>query len=112
MSEQTTEPKPHGPAARRVAVVHTGHASRYLQQLCKHFAHKLPVTFDPEQGVINFAMGTCRLTAGSADLRLEIEAPNPDDIERLANVVASHLVRFAFREEMHVEWREAGPAGR
>jgi len=107
MTEQTTEPKPHGPAARRIAVVHTDHASRYLQQLCKHFAHKLPVTFDPEQGVINFAMGECRLTATGSDLHLAIEAPNPADIERLAHVVASHLVRFAFREEMQVEWQEA-----
>ena len=29
-----------------VATVPTAHASRYLQQLCKHWSHKLPVEFD------------------------------------------------------------------
>ncbi|HWK12791.1 MAG TPA: DUF2218 domain-containing protein [Rhizobiaceae bacterium] len=109
MTGQTTSPVPEN-AARRVALVRTDHASRYLQQLCKHFAHKLPVEFDPERGLIRFAMGDCRLKAEDGGLRLEIEAPNPDDIERLGNVVANHLIRFAFREEMQVEWKQAGSA--
>ncbi|TIT63197.1 MAG: DUF2218 domain-containing protein, partial [Mesorhizobium sp.] len=33
------------------ANVTTAHASRYLQQLCKHWAHKFPVEFDPNHGV-------------------------------------------------------------
>ena len=36
------------------AEIPTASASRYLQQLCKHFAHKLPVTFDPAEGRIGF----------------------------------------------------------
>ena len=34
------------------AQVTTALASRYLQQLCKHFAHKLPTTYDTGQGRI------------------------------------------------------------
>ena len=46
-------------------------ASRYLQQLCKHFAHKLPVEFDPQRGRIEFSIGLCRLEA-SPELAEEI----------------------------------------
>lgn len=40
-------------------------AARYLGQLCKHFAHKLTVDYDPEtkpgEGLIHFPWGACRL---------------------------------------------------
>src|SRR5690349_11799855 len=35
-------------------LVKTDHASRYLQQLCKHWAHHLSVTFTPEKGQVTF----------------------------------------------------------
>ena len=35
--------------------VPTASASRYLQQLCKHWSHKFTVEFTPEQGRIPFA---------------------------------------------------------
>ena len=37
-----------------VAQVPTANASRYLQQLCKHWQHNLEVTFTPEHGTIVF----------------------------------------------------------
>ena len=40
-----------------VARIDTDGASIYLQQLCKHFAHKLPVTHDAASGSIAFARG-------------------------------------------------------
>ena len=46
-----------------IARVETERASIYLQQLCKHFTHKLPVTFTPEKGQITFSIGICRLEA-------------------------------------------------
>lgn len=88
------------------ASVATEHASRYLQQLCKHFAHKLPeTTFDPQTGRIPFPMGTCDLDATAGDtLVLRATAGTNEELERLQGVVASHLVRFAFREELAVNW--------
>ena len=56
-----------------VAEITTERASIYLQQLCKHFAHKLAVEFTPEQGVIPFSMGTCRLEAVGDKLTLKVE---------------------------------------
>jgi hypothetical protein len=37
---------------RSLAEVATPRAERYLQQLCKHFGHKVAVTFDPRSGKV------------------------------------------------------------
>lgn len=97
------------PSHRSEARVVTAHASRYLQQLCKHFAHKLPeTTFDPQTGRIPFPMGTCDLEATAGDtLLLRATASTAEDLERLQGVLASHLVRFAFREDLVVAWTPA-----
>jgi len=90
-----------------VAEVATPQASRYLQQLCKHFAHKLPVTHDAASGRIDFAMGVCELAAEEGALRLTCTSPDAGQLARLEDVVARHLVRFAFREEMSIDWKPA-----
>ena len=36
------------------AAVPTTHGSRYLQQLCKHWAHNLAVAFTPDHGTVTF----------------------------------------------------------
>jgi len=92
-------------AARRMAEIKTEHASRYLQQLCKHFAHKRPVTFDPHLGQISFASGICNLKADDSVLKLTLEAPDEEHLAQLMDVVVRHLVRFAFREEIRIDWR-------
>lgn len=94
-------------ARKSNATIATEQASRYLQQLCKHFAHKLPVTFDPHAGEIAFSIGDCRLTAESDALRIVLTAASHEDMEQLKDVVVRHLVRFAFREELQVDWQTA-----
>ena len=73
-----------------------------LQQLCKHFAHKLPVTFDPAQGRIEFSLGTCDLAAEAGPLTMRAEAPDPTALAQLEQVVSRHQERFAFREQPQV----------
>ena len=92
-------------AAQGVAEVATPWASRYLQQLCKHFAHRIPVTFDERSGHIVFSSGECRLDAEGETLKLRVTTSDPTQLENLEDVVARHLVRFAFREEMQIDWR-------
>jgi uncharacterized protein len=41
------------------ARVPTQSASRYLQQVCKHWSHKFAVQFTPEKGHIPFADVVC-----------------------------------------------------
>lgn len=102
-----TDVIPEKAGAQSVALIATAHASRYLQQLCKHFAHKLPVTYDASAGHIAFSMGECQLNARHGSLALSVAVPESRNIETLQKVVASHLIRFAFREEMQVNWHPA-----
>jgi hypothetical protein len=90
------------------AVVPTEKASRYMQQLCKHFAHKLPVTFDEHAGSITFAIGECAMTADEKVLTITATSPGEAELEQLKDVIVRHLVRFAFREELPVEWQAVG----
>ncbi len=90
-----------------VAEVATPAASRYLQQLCKHFAHKRPAAFDQWSGEIDFPMGICRLAADEEALSLSLAAPDHDQMTKLQDVIARHLLRFAFREPLKIEWNAA-----
>jgi len=89
------------------ARIETTKASQYLQQLCKHFAHKRPVEFDPAKGRIEFDFGTCSLEAPSGALLLRAASETAEDLAHLEDVIARHLQRFAFREELAVDWSPA-----
>ena len=93
------------PAVQAQARVPTENASKYLQQLCKHFQHKLPATFDAVAGMITFPSGEVRLAAEAQILDIVVTCGSLDDLARLKEVVASHLARFAFREELNVVWQ-------
>lgn len=103
MSELPAGPPP-GRSRARVA---TPQARKYLVQLCKPFAHKLPATWDEQSGHIAFSLGDCRLQAGADRLELALEAPDPAALGQLQDVVARHLVRFAFRETLPIDWQPA-----
>jgi hypothetical protein len=84
----------------------TAAASRYLAQLCKHFQHRLPVTLEAARGRIDFPAGVCELDAAThpGELILRVSAGDEAGVAALKDVVARHLVRFAFREELAVDW--------
>jgi hypothetical protein len=86
-----------------VARVPTALASRYLQQLCKHWGHKFPVEFTPEHGRIELPAAVCVLDAGPEALTIHLEAP-ADQVERMQGVVAEHVQRFAFKETLQFDW--------
>jgi hypothetical protein len=92
------------------ATVPTASASRYLQQLCKHWSHKFAVEFTPQHGTIPFdATRICTLDASDGKLDLRIEAADDATLERMQAVVIDHLKRFAFREDFgDVQWTRAG----
>ena len=93
----------------------TSSGSRYLQQLCKHWAHNLEVEFTPERGTVTFPRdargadwkdkGLVTMTAHRDTLECRIEASEPGQLEALKGALARHLDRFAFREApLRFDW--------
>ncbi len=90
------------------AAVPTSHASRYLQQLCKHWAHNLTVEFSSNHGTVIFpkdargaehpADALVTFDAGTDVLIVKIDASSAAQLEGLKGAVGRHLDRFAFRE--------------
>lgn len=83
----------------------TENAGRYLIQLCKHFSHKIPASYENGEGQIQFDGGLCRLSADAKTLIMAVDAANDETAQRLADVMARHLERFAFREELSFDWK-------
>lgn len=87
------------------ARVPTENGSKYLQQLCKHWSHKLDVSFDARQGTVRFPQAVATMTAQPDALLVSVEAETPEMVEQMKDVLARHLDRFAFREApMPFDW--------
>lgn len=85
---------------KSITSIETANASRYLQQLCKHFAHKIDTTYDDRSGICRFEAFEARLVAREDRLDIELEAAEGDALDRGRTVICSHLQRFAFREDL------------
>jgi uncharacterized protein len=103
MSDQQTGTQ----TVRATAEIATPQARLYLTQLCKHFQHKCPVELDEAAGRIIFSAGDCDLQAQDGILRLSVTAEDGTQLALLQDVVARHLLRFAFREELRITWHSA-----
>lgn len=85
--------------ASATATVPTQSGSKYMQQLCKHWSHKLEVEFDADKGVVKFpAPATVTMVGEAEALVVTIEANDAETVDRMKGVISSHLDRFAFRE--------------
>ena len=95
-------------SATSTARTPTTHASRYLQQLCKHWSHNLAVEFDAAHGRVTFpkeargaswtADAVVTFAAEPDALVSRIVASEPAQLAALKDAVGRHLDRFAFRE--------------
>lgn len=92
------------------AQIRSERASRYLVQLCKHFAHKTPTDYDELHGRVDFLPGLCVMHAAGDWLTLRCEALSERDLARVKDIVADHLVRFARQEEIAVIWNDDAKA--
>jgi hypothetical protein len=104
--------------AASTAMVPTASASKYLQQVCKHWEHNLAVTYDAARGTVAFprdARGAAwagdalvTFTAHPETLECHIAASEPGQLEGLKGAVARHIDRFAFREApLAFDWTDA-----
>jgi hypothetical protein len=104
-----------------IALVPTASASKYLQQLCKHWSHNLAVEFTPEQGTVIMPRdargadwpgdGVMTMIAHPDTLECRIDASAPGQLDALKGALARHLDRFAFREApLPFDWQDAPAA--
>lgn len=88
-----------------IARVQTPKASNYLIQLCKHFGHKLKIDYDRHHARIVYNDRICELDVQNDDtLVLTMTAPDYDQLCAIEDMVARHLQRFAFKENLAVRW--------
>jgi uncharacterized protein len=89
------------------AHVKTEHGSRYLQQLCKHWSHRFTVEFDEKAGKVPFSDDAqVEFSAEPSALTMVLSVADAGNLERMQGVVADHLKRFAFREELDIVWTQ------
>jgi uncharacterized protein len=100
--------------ARRISMLsatarlETSNGSKYLQQLCKHFAHRVAVRFDERTGTCSLPPGPAELQADAEGLTISVTAQDRPGLESAKSIIDSHLVRFAFRENFqHMQWVDA-----
>lgn len=87
----------------------TENGQKYLVQLCKHFAHKIDVTQENDQGELRFSCGTGYLQADAEGLNIRVLSPDEGNLADTKSVVEDHLLRFAFRENTGpLLWQPAG----
>lgn len=87
------------------ASVPTASAAKYVQQLCKHWSHRLEVDLSESRGVVKFPAAVVTLEPEANALEVTIDGEGSEEVERLKGVVASHLDRFAFREApLRFDW--------
>lgn len=85
----------------------TSNARRYLVQLCKHFAHKVEVSYTDEEGHAALPTGPAILKADDTNLFAQVEAEDAEGLGRAKHIIGDHLRRFAFREEPgEFEWKD------
>ncbi|MDV7143606.1 DUF2218 domain-containing protein [Tropicimonas sp. TH_r6] len=89
------------------AQLETAKGAQYMASLCKHFGRKVPAQNDGTTGRVEFPFGRCDLKADESHLELLASADTQADLDKTAEVIGSHLERFAFRENPRIDW---GPA--
>lgn len=83
----------------------TDSGRKYLVQLCKHFSHKIDVTWSENDGELRFSCGVAALNADENALEIRVRSPDQDQLSQTQEVVESHLLRFAFRDNpSHLTW--------
>ena len=89
------------------ALVATDRPARYLKQLLAHLGHKATTQLSGDgRGTVSLSAGNCVLTASPDGLGLIATAPDAEDLTRVQDVIARHLVRFATTEDLSVDWTE------
>ena len=58
----------------------TPNASKYLVQLCKHFAHKIEVVYSDTEGTAHFPGGIAQFHADEKTLSVDFDLKGPENV--------------------------------
>lgn len=84
------------------ATIQTQNPQQIMNRLCKHWAHKLPVTLSSDKGEIELPMGVCQIYC--TDLLIVTLKSDAEQLPKLQQVVSDHLLRMAGKETLVIEW--------
>ena len=76
-------------------------AERYIQQLAKHWSHKMAATYDlkSKSGFFPFSEETkAEMSADEKGIAISLVTADQTANERMQGVIQRHIDRFAFRE--------------
>ncbi|MGK8522631.1 DUF2218 domain-containing protein [Nocardia asteroides] len=92
------------------SVVRTDRPERYAKQLVSHLGRRNGGEWSERaaSGWIALDVGRATVTAREGELHLRIDAA-AEDLPRLEDVLARHLVRFGERDHLTVTWQRDLP---
>ena len=83
---------------------------RYIQQLVKHWSHKMGCTFDEGDGMGAFPFSDVEsavMVAMPQGIAITLTTADRERNVHMRGVIEEHLDRFAFREApLNYEWKE------
>ena len=94
---------------KQIAEFSTARGPQLLASLTKHFGHKIKVETQDDRAQLHFEMGEAVIETIPDGLRLTADATGEDNLQQLRDVLESHLLRFAFREDPQpLNWNTPG----
>ena len=91
------------PETAHAAVV-TDAPARYAKQLASHLGRRAEVRDETDGTRLVLGSSSCLVVVADGVLELRAEAESTEDLDRVTDVVGSHLVRFGQRNELVVDW--------
>ncbi len=79
-------------------------ASASMKKLCRHFSHKVETEFDDDCGKVQFPFARVDMNADGQQLSIRVEADDEASLEKGREVIGSHLIRFATRQQVELNW--------
>lgn len=93
---------------KTTTTIATKAGASYIGKLCRHFVHKIEATYSGNTGKAVFPFGVCLMHADDESLTFEIEAHHAEGAEKIRGVIDRHLIRFAYKETLEINWKDAG----
>lgn len=90
---------------KAITTIKTQEGATYIGKLCRHFIHKIEATYEGNTGKAVFPRGICLMEAGADTLTFEVESDGEESMGKIQGTLDRHLIKFAFREELDIQWK-------